>query len=104
MAIRSELIEELLAEKDPRGIFAPDGLLDELKEALAERVLNAGMDQHRATERTEAETDGPLSGASTPPQCLPPLARTHHRSSRSMSSFSLTFAGRLRFGFEGPNF
>ena len=41
MAIRSELIEELLAEKDPQGVFAPDGLLDGLKKALAERILNA---------------------------------------------------------------
>ena len=44
MAIRSELIEELLAEKDPQGVFAPDGLLDELKKAVAERILNAEMD------------------------------------------------------------
>jgi putative transposase len=59
MAIRSELIEELLAEKDPQAVFAPDGLLDELKKALAERILNAEMDQHLAAERTEAETAGP---------------------------------------------
>ena len=59
MAIRNELIEELLAEKDPQEVFAPDGLLDELKKALAERILNAEMDQHLAAERTEAESPGP---------------------------------------------
>ena len=41
MAIRDELIEELLAGKDPQKIFSSDGLLDELKKALAERILNA---------------------------------------------------------------
>ncbi len=39
MAIRNELIEELLAGKDPQEVFAQDGLLDELKKALAERIL-----------------------------------------------------------------
>jgi putative transposase len=55
MAIRNELIEELLAGKDPQGVFSQDGLLDELKKALAERILNAEMDQHLATERAEAD-------------------------------------------------
>ena len=56
MAIRNELIEELLDGKDPQQVFAQDGLLDELKRALAERILNAEMDQHLASER--CETDG----------------------------------------------
>ena len=55
MAIRNELIEELLAGKDPQGVFSQDGLLDELKKALAERILNAELDQHLATERGEAD-------------------------------------------------
>ena len=59
MAIRNELIEELLAERDPQEVFAQDGLLDELKKALAERILNAEMDQHLSSERTAAETAGP---------------------------------------------
>jgi putative transposase len=54
MAIRNELVEELLAGQDPKEVFAQDGLLDELKKALAERILNAEMDQHLASER-EAE-------------------------------------------------
>jgi putative transposase len=45
----------LLAGKDPQGVFSQDGLLDELKKALAERILNAEMDQHLAAER--ADTD-----------------------------------------------
>ena len=59
MAIRNELIEELLAGQDPQEVFAQDGLLDELKKALAERMLDAEMDQHLASERTEASGSDP---------------------------------------------
>lgn len=59
MTIRSELIEELLAGKDPAEVFAQDGLLDELRKALAERILNAEMDQHLAGERAEAAEGSP---------------------------------------------
>src|ERR1700759_2473672 len=53
MAVRKELIEELLANRNPEEVFAQDGLLDELKKALAERILNAEMDQHLDAERAE---------------------------------------------------
>jgi putative transposase len=53
MAVRKELIEELLANRNPEEVFAQDGLLDELKKALAERILNAEMDQHLAEERAD---------------------------------------------------
>ncbi|MBV8577133.1 MAG: hypothetical protein JOZ58_19095, partial [Acetobacteraceae bacterium] len=35
MTIRNKLIEELLTGKDPKEVFAQDGLLDELRKALA---------------------------------------------------------------------
>jgi hypothetical protein len=54
MAIRTEPIEELLAGKDPQEVFSQDGLLDELKKALAERILNAEMDQHGAAAGIES--------------------------------------------------
>jgi putative transposase len=61
MAIRHELVEELLAGRDASEVFTPDGLLDELKKALVERMLNAELAQHLATERSGAsgEADGP---------------------------------------------
>jgi putative transposase len=34
------------AGRDPQAVFAKDGLFDELKKALAERVLNAEIDDH----------------------------------------------------------
>lgn len=44
--IPDALLDQLLAGTDAKSAFDKDGLLDELKKALAERVLNAEMDHH----------------------------------------------------------
>src|SRR5215212_9920074 len=44
--IPDHLLDQLLAGADAQSAFAKDGLLDELKKALAERALNAEMDHH----------------------------------------------------------
>ena len=44
MAIKKGMSDELLAGRDPAAVFTKDGLFDELKEALAERVLKAELD------------------------------------------------------------
>lgn len=46
--IPDALLDQLLDGADPKAAFAKDGLLDELKKALAERALNAEMDRHLA--------------------------------------------------------
>ena len=46
--IPDAVLDQLLASADPKTAFAADGLLDQLKKALAERALNAEMDQHLA--------------------------------------------------------
>jgi hypothetical protein len=46
MAIKKDTLDGLLAGRDPQAVFAKDGLFDELKKALAERVLNAEIDFH----------------------------------------------------------
>jgi len=46
MAIDKALLDQLLAGRDPRELFAKDGLLDDLKKALSERILNAELDEH----------------------------------------------------------
>jgi len=46
MAIKKDTLDELLAGRDPQEVFNKDGLFDELKKALAERVLNAELDDH----------------------------------------------------------
>jgi putative transposase len=45
-AIADEVLDQLLAGSDPRAALADGGLLDGLKKALAERVLNAELDHH----------------------------------------------------------
>jgi putative transposase len=53
-AIKNEVLDELLAGRDPKTVFESNGLLDELKKALAERMLNAEMDQHLGQEDEQA--------------------------------------------------
>ena len=53
MAIEKELLDQLLAGRDPKELFAKNGLLDDLKKALSERILNAELDEHLDGERLE---------------------------------------------------
>jgi putative transposase len=53
MAIEKEVLDQLLAGRDPKDVFGKDGLVDELKKALSERILNTELDEH-----LEAETAG----------------------------------------------
>src|SRR3954467_1292883 len=46
--IPDAILDQLLAGAGPRTAFDPNGLLDGLKKALAERALNAEMDHHLA--------------------------------------------------------
>lgn len=46
MAIKKDVLDPLLSGRDPKEVFAAGGLVDELKQALANRVLNAEMDTH----------------------------------------------------------
>src|SRR3546814_11639377 len=55
MAIGKELLDQLLAGRDPQELFAKDGLIDELKKALSERMLAAELDDHF---ESEAESGG----------------------------------------------
>ena len=59
MAIEKELLDQLLAGRDPKEVFAKDGLLDELKKALAERILNAEMDDHLEGETRRRQRQPP---------------------------------------------
>jgi len=46
MAIKKDTLDQLLSGRDPKEVFSKDGLFDELKKALAERVLNAELADH----------------------------------------------------------
>jgi putative transposase len=50
MAIDKDVLDQLLAGRDPHELFAKDGLLDELKKALSERMLSAELDDHLENE------------------------------------------------------
>jgi putative transposase len=53
MAIEKDLLDQLLAGRDPNAVFAKDGLLDDLKKALSERILSAELDEHLQDEMSE---------------------------------------------------
>jgi len=49
-AFSAELLDELLDGQDPATVLRSDGLLGDLKKALAERMLNAELDAHLESE------------------------------------------------------
>jgi putative transposase len=59
-----ELLDQLLAGRDPKTALDSGGLIGELKKALAERMLNAEMDVHLAQE-AEAGIDNHRNGSSS---------------------------------------
>jgi hypothetical protein len=46
----SDALDQLLAGSDPTTAYDPQGLLDQLKKALAERALDAELEHHFPTE------------------------------------------------------
>src|ERR1700732_5259470 len=56
--IPDAILSHLLAGADAKTAFDPNGLLDDLKKALAERVLNAEMDHHLAGEEPGNRRNG----------------------------------------------
>src|ERR671932_1235133 len=55
--ISDALLDQLLAGSDAKAAFDANGLLDELKKALAERALNAEMDHHLDGEAAEGRSN-----------------------------------------------
>ncbi len=56
--IPDALLDQLLGGADPKTAFDANGLLDDLKKALAERALNAEMDHHLASEEAGNSRNG----------------------------------------------
>src|SRR5450432_3344437 len=55
MAIEKDTLDQLLVGRDPKEVFNKDGLFDELKKALAERILNAELDDHLGGEPADGK-------------------------------------------------
>lgn len=65
--IPDAVLDQLLAGADHKTAFDANGLIDDLRKALAERVLNAEMDHHLAGEEpgkvgSRTTVPRPLSG------------------------------------------
>ncbi len=56
--ISDAILDQLLAGADAKTAFDPNGLLDHLKKALAERALNAEMDHHLAIDESGNSRNG----------------------------------------------
>lgn len=59
--IADEVLDQLLKGRDPGTVFEAGGLVEALKKRLAERMLNAEMDQHLG-EETEQEAGNHRNG------------------------------------------
>jgi len=59
--ITNEMVDQLLAGRDPATVFSSGGLVDELKKRLAERMLNAELDHHLDS-AAEAESGNHRNG------------------------------------------
>jgi len=55
--ISDSLLDQLLDGTDAKSAFDPNGVLDTLKKALAERMLNAEMDQHLGGEAADGRSN-----------------------------------------------
>lgn len=53
-SLDDELLDRLLAGRNPKTVLESDGLLGELKKALAQRMLNAEMDVHLGRDEEQA--------------------------------------------------
>ena len=57
MAIEKDLRDQLLAGRNPKDVFNKDGLVDELKKALSERILNTELDEHLDSDGAEGKSN-----------------------------------------------
>jgi putative transposase len=64
MAIDKDVLDQLLAGQEPQDVFSKDGLLDELKKALSERMLAAELDDHLENESAEGALSNRRNGSS----------------------------------------
>ena len=62
MAIKNEIVDELLKDVDPKKVFSSEGLLSDIKKALAERMLNAELDDHLQNEAAAVGTGNEPAG------------------------------------------
>lgn len=57
MAISKHVLDELLGDRNPNEVFTKNGVLDDLKKALAERILESELDEHLENERGSGKSN-----------------------------------------------
>ena len=57
MAIEKNVLDQLLAGRNATDVFSKDGLIDELKKALSERILDTELDEHLAAENAGGQSN-----------------------------------------------
>ena len=57
MVIEKDVLDQLLAGRNPKDIFGKDGLVDELKKALSERILNTELEEHLEAENAGGQSN-----------------------------------------------
>ena len=93
MAIEKELLDQLLAGRDPRDVFNKDGLVDELKKSLSERILNAELDEHLDGEDLEVSTA----------EQNPAIGRRNSRPLWRPRAFQITGARQVALAHQGQS-
>jgi transposase-like protein len=79
-------LDQLLENRDPRAVLSRDGLFDELKKALAERVLNAELDNHLTVAADGAKNRRQLMTGLANDHFAQHFITTRHREEFSFSS------------------
>ena len=92
-----ELLDRLLAGRDPKTVLESEGLIGELKKALAERMLNAELDVHLDQDAEGNHRNGSSSKTVRPWSSLRG-ARCRRRPSRSTTTARWAWIGRPEHG------
>lgn len=93
-ATEKELLDRLLEGRDPSNAFARDGIVDDLKKALSEQILDAELDEHlyEAREIGNSAKNSVLTGTSKLELSIP---RDRAGTRRGRSSKAATGAGAI---------
>ena len=83
--IPDAILDQLLAGADPKTAFDPNGLLDELKKALADRALNAEMDHHLVGEAAVGNSRNAMAGRRSRPTAASSSWRCRETGSRALT-------------------
>ena len=83
----AEVLDQLLSGRDPTTVLESDGLIGDLKKALAERMLNAEMDVHLGSDANWLPATIATAAVPRPCSCL--TVRSSCRSRATVTAASI---------------